>query len=376
MTAGNGLYIHVPFCHAKCEYCDFYSITLLDQIEDFVQALLIELELRAAEGNGRQFDTIFMGGGTPSLLSPEQMGRIWETLHRHYDISPAGEFSMESNPGTLDAEKLVAFRSLGFNRISMGVQSFNPEELKFLGRIHSVEDVLENFENARRAGFTNINVDLMTAFPGISEASFQHSLETALSLGAEHLSCYTLIFEPGTILYKRMQKGEVHPLKEEEEVRYYELAARVLGAHGYEQYEISNFAQPGYICQHNLIYWQHQPYLGFGPSAHSFLDGVRSGNKRSLMAYVKKIREKELPRDFSEKLSEKDLVFEHIFLRLRLKEGLNLAEFRSQFGEDFREVYADVLNRLRSDQLIEENDQFIRLSSRGWLLADAVAAYF
>lgn len=372
-----GLYLHIPFCHQKCEYCDFYSLTQLEQIDAFVEALLTELRLRADMASATHFDTIFLGGGTPSLLNAGQLERIWQTLHQHYHIDPDGEFSLESNPGTLDLAKLQHMKSLGFNRLSMGVQSFNPAELSALGRIHSVDEVYDNFENARAAGFENINLDLMTAFPGITPDSFQHSLNEIIRLRPEHISCYTLIFEPNTILYKRMLRGETGPLSNDEEAGYYEIAREFLGSAGYEQYEISNFSRGKQMrCRHNLIYWQHLPYLGFGPSAHSFWDQRRFANKRSLMVYLQKLKAGELPLDFSETLSENDLMFEYIFLNLRLKDGVDLQVFRERFGQEIDQQYGEVLRELQQKDLIELGETHLRLSKQGWMVADDVAAYF
>ncbi len=377
MAEPAGLYVHIPFCQEKCEYCDFYSITKLDQIQQFVDAVLKEIQLRAPNFQDTTFSTIFWGGGTPSLLSHEQISAIWQTLHDHYSIASDGEFSIETNPGTLSPDKLQHIRESGFNRLSMGVQSFNPEELKSLGRIHSVEEVLINFENARTAGFNNINIDLMTAFPGISETSFRHSLDVATGLSPEHISCYTLIFEPNTILYKRMQLGEVSPLSEDEEAKYYLLAADVLGKHGYVQYEVSNFAKgEARTCRHNLIYWRHHPYIGFGPSAHSFYDNRRFSNKRSLMYYIRSLNDGQLPIDFSEELSADDLKFEYIFLNLRLREGVSLKEFQYRFASDLLEEHQQTIERLLADNLLQVQDDHLRLTESGWMIADTVAAHF
>ncbi len=377
MNEHAGLYIHVPFCRQKCEYCDFYSITRLEQVEEFVEALLAEIALRAAEFREQVFQTVFFGGGTPSLLSEEQLERIWRALQANFQIDPGGEFSIESNPGTLTLEKLIHFRALGFNRLSMGVQSFNPAELRFLGRIHSVEEVRENFRNAREAGFRNVNLDLMTAFPGLTGESFRYSMEQALALAPEHISCYTLIFEPGTVFYKKMRSGELNPLNEDEEAAYYELAREMLEAHGYCQYEISNFARGReHLCRHNLVYWEHRPYLGLGPSAHSFYRKVRWANKRSLTIYIKSLQKGQLPLDFREELSPEQLMFEYTFLGLRLREGLDTGEFRQRFGMDFQEKYRSAIRKLAENELVEWRDQYLRLSPRGWLVADTVAGYF
>ena len=376
-TDGSGLYIHVPFCEQKCEYCDFYSLTQVDMIEHFVQALLIELELRAPEWAEDTFQTVFFGGGTPSLLSPAQMARIWQKIRDRYHIAPTAECSMEANPGTLNRDNLRAFREVGFNRLSLGVQSFNPEELQFLGRIHSVAAVLDNFANARRAGFDNINIDLMTAFPGITRASFAESLRQALVLMPEHIACYTLIFEPGTVFYKRMLRGELTPMADEEEAGYYQFAAEALGSHGYQQYEVSNFSLGKvHRCRHNLTYWQHRRYIGFGPSAHSFDGQSRFANQRSLLAYLKKLPARQLAEDFRETLSQEQLSFEYVFLNLRLREGVRLDTFRDKFGGDLADYYPQPIAKLLAAELINMDAQRMRLTKKGWMLADEIAAYF
>lgn len=372
-----GLYVHIPFCQAKCEYCDFYSITQLEQIEAFVEALILELTLRAEQHRDDVFSTVFWGGGTPSLLTPGQIQRVMSAIRRQYKILPQAEVSVESNPGTLAPEKLESFIAAGFNRISMGVQSFNPDELIFLGRIHSVDDVVRNVEAARKAGFVNLNLDLMTAFPGITEQSFAFSLEQAISLSPEHISCYTLIFEPGTVFHKRLQRGELIAVDEDEEAGYYQQAAEKLLTAGFQQYEVSNFSLgPSHICQHNLIYWQHHPYIGFGPSAHSFYGRRRFSNKRSLMAYIRQINEKSLPIDLDETLDDTTLMFEYLFLNLRLRSGVNLSEFRRRFGRDAREVYRRQIDDLLQQSLLTVEDEHLRLSSHGWMVADAVVANF
>lgn len=373
----HGLYIHIPFCVRKCEYCDFYSITQFDQVDAFVDALQLEMQLAAPQLRDVQFTTVFFGGGTPSLLSEEQLSEIWQTMNRCFQINPSAQITIEANPGDLGYNKLDFLRKLGFNRLSMGVQSFVESELKFLGRIHSPEDVEENIGFARKAGFNSLNIDLMTSFPGITPESFQYSLNKALSFNTEHLSCYTLIFEPGTILYKRMKKGEVCPLENEEEAEYYEIARKTLESHGYGQYEISNFARAEeYVCRHNLLYWHHEPYFGFGPSAHSFDGRKRFSNKRSVMAYIRDINNGIFSRDMEEELTEKQLMFETIFLGLRLRSGIYLKRFEERFGKTLESAYPDTIKNLIMQGLIEQKDDCLRLTRNGWMMADAIAARF
>ncbi len=369
-----GLYIHIPFCRQKCGYCDFYSVTSLEKIDRFCEALLQEFQLMGPRFAGICFRTVYLGGGTPSLLTEEQFARIWEALIRSFCIAPDGELTLEANPGTLTVEKLRFFRELGFNRLSLGVQSFNPEELRFLGRMHSVADVLASVAAAREAGFENVNLDLMTAFPGLSPDSFKRSLEQAIALQPEHISCYTLIFEPGTPFYRRMERGELAPVSEEEEAAYYEMARSILGAAGYQSYEISNFARrPEFRCQHNLIYWTYQPYLGLGPSAHSFWDNRRWGNHRSLERYCRLLNAGKPAVDFEETLDRETQMFEYLYLHLRLCDGVDWEGFRARFGEDPYELYGEQLVRLESMGMLEKDDRHLRLTAQGWLVADEVA---
>ncbi len=372
-----GLYIHIPFCLKKCGYCDFYSLTRLEQREDFVPALLTEIEILSDQFREMRFDTIFVGGGTPTVLDVWQLEAIWEKLHARFSIDPAGEFSIEANPGTVDFDKLSALRRMGFNRLSLGVQSFFEEDLKFLGRIHSPADVQESYSAARKAGFRNINLDLMTAFPGLTPERFRKTLQTAGRLAPEHISCYTLIFEPGTLFYRRMERGDIRPLDDEQEARFYEMAQQELFRYGYEAYEISNFARGGeYRCQHNLKYWEHQPYLGLGPSAHSFVSPRRWWNVRSLSEYREKLEQGNLPVSGQEILDPETLEFEYIFLHLRLREGIDIADYRRRFRSDFVEKYREVLQPYFRQGILEQKENRLQLTPRGWLLADQVTASF
>lgn len=372
-----GLYIHIPFCEKKCDYCDFYSITALDRRDDFVSALQREIEIRAPLFSGYTFKTVYFGGGTPSLLEENQMLQIWEALGSNFKFAHQTETTIEANPGTLARSKLNFLEEVGFNRLSLGVQSFNADELTFLGRIHSVQDVYENFQFAREAGFNNINIDLMTAFPGITMDSFRKSLQEAIILRPEHISCYTLIFEPGTVFHNKMSKGKLNPLEGDEEASYYGMASEALKGSGYYRYEISNFSLgEASLCKHNLIYWNHKPYLGLGPSAHSFVNNQRYANKRSLSNYVDELNNGNLPVDFQETLSADDLMFEYMLLNLRLQKGINLTDFSARFGFDCNEKFRTKINFLSENDLIEVDDQYLRLSERGWLFADSIAAYF
>lgn len=372
-----GLYIHIPFCKKKCDYCDFYSITALERMDSFIDALQREIEIRSPGFADCTFHTIYFGGGTPSLLEESQMRQIWNALSASFRLAKNPEITVEANPGTLTQSKLAFLKEVGFNRLSLGVQSFNPDELRFLGRIHYVEDVYENFNLAREAGFTNINIDLMTAFPGITPGSFKHSLDETIRLKPEHISCYTLIFEPGTVFHKKMLKGQLAPLEDDEEASYYRLASAALKHNGYYHYEISNFSfGEDNACRHNLIYWNHNPYLGLGPSGHSFFNNQRHANKRSLSVYINELEKGNLPTDFQESLSNDDLMFEYMLLNLRLQKGINLNDFRTRFGVDCAEKFNSKIKYLSENNLIEVDELYLRLSDKGWMFADSVATYF
>ena len=370
-----GIYVHIPFCVKKCGYCDFYSITRLDSIDEFVSALVTEIQLTAPAYDSLCFDTIYMGGGTPSLLNDSHLQTIWDSLHHHFHIQPEGEFTIEANPGILDLAKLSFLWKLGFNRLSLGAQSFHQSDLSFLERIHSVDDIINNFEASRWAGFENINIDLMTAFPHLSKDRFRYSLEQVIALGPEHVSCYTLILEPNTKFYRRFEKGEFTPFNSDQEADFYEMTIQILDHAGFPAYEISNFAREmRWQCQHNMKYWKHVPYIGFGPSAHSFQSPERWRNVRTLAAYVNNLNQGKLPVAQREKLTGQTLEFEYIFLHLRLRDGLNKLEYQQRFHKDFAETYTGKLKPFFSSGLMEQEGDFVRLSKRGWLLADEIVS--
>ena len=273
-----GVYIHVPFCERKCVYCDFYSIEDHSSFDAFVDAVVAEIGSFAEEARGTRFGTIFFGGGTPSLLAPNQLAKILDELRKGYSIENDAEVTLEANPGTISAESLSAYRSLGINRLSIGVQSFHNDELKFLGRIHNADEARRSVSDARRAGFSNISIDLILALPGQTIDKLEISLAEAVALDPKHISAYTLIVEKGTPLYRLVQSRQVAPLPSEAEAELYAFSMDYLIDRGFEHYEVSNYARPGFRSRHNSGYWDHSPYLGFGPSAHSFWKGKRMGH--------------------------------------------------------------------------------------------------
>jgi len=297
-----GIYLHFPFCISKCHYCDFYSITELSPIDNFVNALCKEIQLQDSISriHKPKVDTIFLGGGTPSLLKPSQLEIIIETLYKYFDIAQNTEFTIECNPGTLTETSLKEFRGLGINRLSIGVQSFNQDELKFLQRIHTTDDAVKSIEIARKSGFENISIDLIFSIPGQTLESWNNTLEKTISMELEHISAYSLIYEKDTPLYNDWLNHKVEKTDEETEAKYYETLIEKLVNHGLEHYEVSNFAKPNKKCRHNLKYWQGEEYFAFGPSANGYLNNTRYWNVKNLKLYFDSINQNKLPIEGSE----------------------------------------------------------------------------
>ncbi len=368
-----GLYIHIPFCEHKCIYCDFYSIEQTDGVDSFVDALTREIELVSARHPGRlRFSSVFFGGGTPSLLTPRQLERITNELFRRFDVDAGAEFTLEANPGTVTFESLQAYRQSGVNRISFGIQSFHEKELRFLERIHSAEDSVEAVRTARRAGFSNINIDIIFSVPGQTPEMLRQTIDRVVGLEPEHISAYSLTFEPGTPLHGMLQRRQISPLPEEEDARLFELTVEALADAGYEQYEVSNYARPGKECLHNRIYWSHNEYLGFGPSAHSFYEGKRYWNVRSVRRYAELIAEGSIPVGGAERLTDDQLAEETIFLGLRAQ-GLDLDRLKSLFQYDLIGIKTKELEGFVRDRLVEIEGRWLRVTKRGRIFTDLIA---
>ena len=366
-----GIYIHIPFCAVKCIYCDFYSITDRENsIPRFINAIVKEIETCTVDVSNWKLETIFIGGGTPSLLNGRNIESILNALERKYNLAQKKEWTMEANPGEAPLERLKDFRSLGINRLSMGVQSLEPDLLKFLTRIHSPNQVFETYEHARNAGFENINCDLIYSMPGQSWEIWERDLLRVLDLKPEHISAYTLTLEKGTELYQFVKKGQVTMPEEDQTGGWFLKTHGILNSHGYSAYEISNFAKPGMECRHNLHYWRIHPFLAFGPSAHGFDGSNRWGNVRSLDQYLTQIESGNTPISMKESLTQKNLTNELIGFGLRMNEGIDLAQiperYLNQFNtnlESAREKWSDVLI-LR--------DSSVSLTKKGMVYTDAV----
>lgn len=368
-----GIYIHIPFCERKCIYCDFYSIEQTSGFDGFVQALEREICMMGELLNEqRRFATIFFGGGTPSLLSPRQLERILNALHREFLISPDAEVTVETNPGTVNAEKLKAYRCIGVNRLSIGIQSFHRDDLNFLTRIHTGEDAILCYELARAAGFDNINVDLIFSMPGQTKFRWEYNLKRAIALEPDHISAYSLMYEEGTPLHRMLRRREVTPLAEEEDAALYDITIEMLESEGYRQYEISNYARPGKECLHNRIYWEHNEYVGFGPSAHSFYRRKRFWNVRSVESYLRKVSLDELPVAGEEVLTDTQFIEEAIFLGIR-SQGIDLEQLREMFNYDLMLKKEREILLLRSQDLIAIEGQILRVTKKGKAFADMIA---
>ncbi len=371
------LYIHIPFCVRKCRYCDFLSAPEnTGERARYIEALGREMKCRSEDLKKARVKTIFWGGGTPSLLSPAEFREIakgLKTCTGEWDED--AEWTIEANPGTLDAEKAGEWRRAGVNRVSLGVQAAQDRLLERIGRIHTFRQAKESVGILREAGFSNINLDLMMGLPGQDLNDWKETLEEALSLAPEHLSCYSLILEEGTPLLRAVREGREILPEEEEERAMYEYTLRRLEKAGYRQYEISNFAKPRYACRHNLVYWELGEYQGLGLGAASYREGRRLKNTTDLAAYIRAEDPTKLD-TVEEESSLKDQMEEWMFLGMRKTEGVDLTEFRRRFGRDGEEVYGDVIGKLEREGLILRERNQIRLSRRGLDLANQVFAAF
>ncbi len=367
-----GIYIHMPFCRVKCMYCDFYSVADRDDaIPPFFDALFKEIEMCETDTSTWTIDTIFIGGGTPSLTSPDQLEQLIITLNDKFDLSNVSEFTMEANPGEAPGDHLRAYRELGVNRISMGVQSLELQLLQFLTRIHGPKEVFKTFDAARKAGFDNINCDLIFNIPGQTMDIWQRDLQKIINLGPEHFSCYSLTVEEGTQLYQYVNKGKVIMPGDDHSAELYHWTQSTLLENGFEQYEISNWSKPNLDCRHNLHYWKIDPYLAFGPSAHGF-DGVhRFSNVRNLDGYIKKLSDGKIPRQDDYELSDKDRTNEMIGFGLRIKNGIDLTKIPQSFINTVNQSIIDNHPKW-GDYFIKENDR-LKLSPEGFAFADAIA---
>jgi|BarGraIncu01121A_1022015.scaffolds.fasta_scaffold03981_4 oxygen-independent coproporphyrinogen-3 oxidase len=367
-----GLYIHIPFCKSKCGYCSFYSIKSLNLLPDFIDAL--NKEMKFYSKLFKSFDTVYLGGGTPSLLTPQQIETILKTVGKFYKIDPHAEITIEVNPGDVSLEYFRALRSLGINRLNIGIQSFDDQLLKFLGRRHSASNALESMENAREAGFSNIGLDLIYGVHHQNIKSWENTLQKAITLKPEHISCYQLSLAPKTPLYQIYQEKSIKLPSNEQQTKYFFTTSEILENDGYLHYEVSNFAREECLkSKHNMKYWQHVPYLGLGPAAHSFLDNKRWWNKAAVKTYLQEISAGNMPVENTETLSAEQLQLEALFLGLRTKAGIDLKLYKIRYGVDLLEDKKSMIDLLIKNKLVELKDSFLRPTRAGMAVADSLA---
>lgn len=372
------LYIHVPFCLKKCSYCDFvsypYDSGLVDQ---YIHSLEKEMELVSRElSQARTLSTIFLGGGTPTSLNAEQLYNILQKTREYFTWETGAEVTVEANPGTVDLGKLNLLRSAGVNRLSLGVQAFQDNILKAIGRIHNNRAINDAVALARQAGFTNLNLDLMYGLPGQDMEAWRETLDKAVGLGVEHISAYSLKFEPETPFYRAWEEGRLQPCDQDLEADMYQEAIEKLTAAGFEHYEISNFALPGRECVHNLTYWLMREYLGLGPAAHSLIAGRRLANISSLQEYTTALHNGQRPLADVQIITLRDEMAEFMFLGLRLTRGVGKADFEHRFGKEISQIYGPAIARLTALQLLEETPELVRLTSLGLTLGNEVFEAF
>lgn len=366
-----GIYIHIPFCKKKCFYCDFYSITDEQTIGTYIQFLLKEIDLYRHYFKAEPIESIYLGGGTPSLLHPSAVTEVLNKIYSYFLIKKNVEITLEINPGTVDAQKLIDYRQVGVNRLSIGVQSFHDEDLIFLTRIHNSLDALRCYDDARKAEFKNVSIDLIFGLPTQTKGSWNDNLNKALELLPEHISAYSLIMEEGTPLFKLVKSKQVTVVSEEIESEMMNLTIERLTSRGYNHYEISNYAKPGFESIHNSNYWNHSNYLGFGPSAHSYWNGKRWWNVRTVFSYYSRIKNGMMPIANGENLSRLQIANEMIMLGLR-SQGIDLDRLKSFFNFDGQPNFNKTIGNLINEQLVYISNNVLRLTAKGLLICDEV----
>jgi oxygen-independent coproporphyrinogen III oxidase len=370
------IYVHIPFCDHKCIYCDFYSIITTDNVSSYKDALIKEISHYADLYSKESIVTsIYFGGGTPSLMEPAYLREIINHIKNKFHVSEVSEITMETNPGTVNKEKLKDFLNSGINRISIGIQSFNEDELKFLTRIHDKETAIKTVMNASEVGFKNISVDLIFNLPGQSKEIWTNNLEIAASLPVQHISAYSLILEKGTILNKMVLDGKVQIQEEDYDADLYEITIDYLDQKGFIQYEVSNFAKPGFECLHNNAYWRYKNYLGFGTSAHSFVNNKRWWNYSSLKMYKAEIETKGSAEANHEIITPDNNIDEYIMLALR-SFGIELSDLEKRFGNEWMEKNKRYLQVLIDNNLITSKNDWLKLTKKGYAICDEIIAKF
>lgn len=368
-----GIYIHIPFCKSKCAYCNFFSLASESKVADYVDALKKEIVARKAYLGDETVKTIYFGGGTPSLLSVKNIEEIINLLNKNYEIISTPEITLEINPDTIDREKMSLLKQLGVNRMSVGIQSFHDDDLKYLGRRHDSKHAMQVLDDLKQTDFEKITLDLIYGIPTLTEEKWNKNLDIFFSTGFSHLSAYALTVEPKTILGQRIEKGELQYVSEEETIRHYNILVERTKENGFEHYEISNFAKPGFRSQHNSIYWKDEKYLGLGPSAHSYDGNSRQWNISNLTKYIQLVGNSE---DYFEReiLSLDDKFNEYVMTALRTSWGCNMEKIERDYGKSYASHFLKNINKyLENGEMLKENNTYF-LSEEGKLFADGIAA--
>ncbi|MEG0440068.1 MAG: radical SAM family heme chaperone HemW [Solibacillus sp.] len=374
-----GVYIHIPFCHQICNYCDFNKVFFKNQpVDEYIEALGQEMEMTVAAYPDAfsNVETIFLGGGTPTALSATQIRRLTQLIVKHIPMSNVKEFSSEANPDELTVDKLQALYDGGVNRLSMGVQSFDQSLLEKIGRTHTNDHVYETVEKAKQVGFENISIDLMYGLPGQTMEQWQHTLEQALALKLPHYSAYSLIVEPKTIFYIQYAKGKLKLPAEDLEADMYGVLMDTMQAHGLQQYEISNFAQDGFLSTHNKIYWDNDEYAGFGAGAHGYLQGIRYSNVAPIKKYIETVQTGKRPLLHEHVVTFEEKLEEQMFLGLRKTNGVTHEEFENKFPKPMSAYYENIILGLVEQQLVQADDLGVRLTRKGRFLGNEVFQRF
>ena len=371
-----GIYIHIPFCVKKCGYCDFYSVKWDEESENkYIHSAINEIKSYNELSSKYVVDSIYIGGGTPSIINPKNLEKIISTIRCLFTVEENSEISMEANPNSL-WENIKTYGEIGINRLSIGIQSLNDNILKRIGRIHNSKEALQAIDRAIGFGFENINADVMFNIPGQTVDDINDTISKLVTKEIKHISFYSLKLEEGTPMYLLKKDKKIIMPEEDLERKMYYAGRNIMEKHGLMQYEISNFAMKGYECRHNLKYWKQEEYIGIGPSAHSFLGNVRFSNPSDLTEYITSGENGVFERNTLEEMDENDIKFEYIMLRLRLTEGLKFADFKNKFSIDFKEAYKEQIKHLTENNLIESDDDAIRLTKRGMDLSNYVFSQF
>jgi oxygen-independent coproporphyrinogen III oxidase len=368
-----GIYLHIPFCKQACNYCNFHFTTSLRYKGELVQALAREVTMQKPFLEGETVETIYFGGGTPSLLTGDELQLLLQTIYKEFDVAAGAEITLEANPDDITAEKLEGWKERGINRLSIGIQSFFEEELRWMNRAHNAGQAEKCIELSLAAGFQNFSIDLIYGSPLLTDDMWQQNVAKAVGYGITHLSCYALTVEEKTPLHKLISTQQKQPVDADKQARQFLQLMQWLKRAGYEHYEVSNFALPGYRSRHNSAYWQGKKYLGLGPSAHSYNGRYRAWNKPNNPLYIRNINNGILPFE-KEELTTTEQLNELIMISLRTAEGLDLARVQAQFGERAKEAIEKGMQKHLAHQLITQNGSRIQLTESGMLMADGIAA--